>query len=157
MTLGVVQLVELLTAIVEPVLPQAAAKGVQVDWRFGDQLGTLNGDRDRLQQALCNLMVNAVRFTPRDGRVSVEAHATDAAVEVRVADTGIGISADFLPRMFDRFTRRDRSPQREGGLGLGLALAKDIITAHGGTIQAHSDGIGRGTTLTVYLPRVHEE
>lgn len=154
MTLGVVQLRELLTAIVELVLPQAAAKGVLVDWRVSEDLGTLNGDRDRLQQALSNLMVNAVRFTSRDGRVSVEAHPTEEGVQVSVADTGIGINADFLPRIFDRFTRLDRSPQRQGGLGLGLALAKDIITAHGGVIQAQSDGIGRGTTLTVYLPRM---
>jgi signal transduction histidine kinase len=154
MTLGVVQAKELLTAIVELVLPQAAAKGVQLDWRVSEDLGTLNGDRDRLQQALSNLMVNAVRFTPRDGRVSLEAHPTEGGVEVRVADTGIGIGADFLPRIFDRFTRLDRSAQRQGGLGLGLALAKDIITAHGGVIQAESDGVGRGTIVTVYLPRV---
>ncbi|MDQ3211071.1 MAG: PAS domain-containing sensor histidine kinase [Acidobacteriota bacterium] len=154
MTLGVVQLGELLTAIVELVLPQAAAKGVQLDWRFSEQLGTLNGDRDRLQQALSNILVNAVRFTPRDGRVSVEAHPTEEGIAVSVADTGIGINADFLPLVFDRFTRLDRSPQRQGGLGLGLALAKDIVTAHGGTIQARSDGVGRGTTVTVYVPQV---
>ena len=113
----------------------------------------IDGDRDRLQPALSNIAVNAVKFTPRDGRVSVEGHGTGHGIEVRVAETGVGIAADFLPRIFDRFAQMNRSAHRRSGLGLGLALAKEIVTAHGGTIEAHSDGVGCGTTITVYLPR----
>jgi signal transduction histidine kinase len=144
----------LLTSVVELVLPQAAAKGIRVDARFDEvDIGVINGDRDRLEQALSNIVVNAVKFTPRDGRISVEAHGVEDGIEVRVTDTGIGIVADFLPRVFDRFAQMDRAGHRRSGLGLGLALAKEIVTAHGGTIEAHSDGAGCGTTMTVYLPR----
>jgi signal transduction histidine kinase len=151
---GPVHAADLLTSVVELVLPQATAKGVQVDARFNpEDVREITGDRDRLEQALSNIAVNAVKFTPRGGRVSVEGHRTEHGIEIAVADTGIGIVADFQPRIFDRFAQMDRSGHRRNGLGPGLALARKIITAHGGTIEAQSEGVGRGTTMTVYLPR----
>lgn len=154
LTLAEVNATELLTATVEAVLPQAVTKAVQLNARCSEDLGTLQGDQDRLQQALSNVLTNGVKFTPPGGTVSIEGRSTDDGLEVRIIDTGTGISRELLPRVFDRFVTNDGSPQRHAGLGVGLALAKAIVAAHGGMIQVHSEGLGCGTSVTVHLPRL---
>jgi len=108
-----------------------------------------------LQQVLWNLLTNAVKFTARGGRVIVSTHHTAEGVEIVVADTGQGIKPDVLPYIFDRFRQGDSGSSREhGGLGLGLAIARHIVEMHGGTIQAASEGDGRGARFTVRLPTI---
>jgi len=115
----------------------------------------MSGDPDRLQQVVWNLLSNAVKFTPRDGRVFVQLERGDAHVEIVVSDTGAGIPAAFLPHIFERFRQAEGGTTRQhGGLGLGLAIARHIVEMHGGTIQAASDGEGKGATFRVRLPLV---
>jgi len=112
------------------------------------------GDPDRLRQVVWNLAANAVKFTPRGGRVTVRVERLPHAdVRLVVEDTGEGISADFLPHVFERFRQGDASNTRShGGLGLGLAVVRHLVELHGGTIEARSEGEGRGATFTVVLP-----
>ncbi|HEX2539995.1 MAG TPA: ATP-binding protein [Caldimonas sp.] len=113
----------------------------------------VDGDPGRLQQVFWNLLSNAVKFTPAGGTVRVEVASDPAEAEVRVIDTGIGMQAEFLPRMFQRFSQADSSTtRRHGGLGLGLSITKSLVEMHGGRIEAHSDGPNRGSTFTVHLP-----
>jgi PAS domain S-box-containing protein len=112
----------------------------------------VHGDPRRLQQVVWNLLVNAVKFTPDGGRVMVRLDRTDAAVSIEVADTGQGIDADLLPRIFDPFWQGDVR-RRHGGLGLGLTIVRTLVEAHGGQVEAASDGVGRGATFRVRLPR----
>ena len=110
--------------------------------------GPVLGDADRLQQVIWNLVSNAVRFTPRDGLVQVRLHHVDSHLEIVVSDTGAGIAPEFLPHVFERFRQADSRLSREyGGLGLGLAISRELIELHGGTIRAESDGLGKGATL----------
>ncbi|MDC4226753.1 MAG: ATP-binding protein [Candidatus Manganitrophus sp.] len=120
------------------------------------------GDPDRLQQVIWNLISNAIKFTPRQGSVSIEVEQIDPHVQIRVRDTGIGIAPDFLPYVFDRFRQADSSSTRtHSGLGLGLAIVRHLVELHGGTVSAESPGKGKGATFTVKLPgrpvRVKEE
>ncbi len=117
-----------------------------------DTLPVLRGDGDRLAQVLTNLLDNAIRFTPGGGEVRVSAAERDRGVEIRVQDNGAGIPAKDLPRIFERFFQVDRARGPRRGSGLGLAIAQEIVQAHGGRIRAHSDGPGRGSTFTVWLP-----
>ena len=111
------------------------------------------GDATRLTQVFSNLVDNAAKFTDRGGRVSLCLTVTDRQAKVIVHDTGIGITEDMLPRLFDIFAQADRSLERSrGGLGLGLALVKGLVGLHGGTVSAASEGPGRGATFTVVLP-----
>jgi CheY-like chemotaxis protein/anti-sigma regulatory factor (Ser/Thr protein kinase) len=113
----------------------------------------VNGDPGRLQQIVWNLVANAIKFTPRNGRVQVVVARVNSHVEIRVSDTGEGIPPDFLPRVFERFRQADASAGRmHGGLGLGLAVVKQLVELHGGNVAASSDGPGRGAMFTVYLP-----
>ena len=137
----------------EAVRPAADAKGVRVDIEVEGRRETLHADADRLQQVVWNLASNAVKFTPAGGRVRLVVTAREGAVEIRVEDTGVGIPADVLPTVFDRFRQGDSGTTRAySGLGLGLAIARSIVEAHGGTISAHSDGPGRGAAFRVRLP-----
>jgi signal transduction histidine kinase/CheY-like chemotaxis protein len=112
------------------------------------------GDAGRLQQVFWNLLSNAVKFTPREGAVDVSLTSGEHACRVVVSDTGIGISAEFLPHVFERFRQHDGSMAREqGGLGLGLAIVKELVDLHGGAVTADSAGLGRGATFSVQLPR----
>ena len=112
------------------------------------------GDRERLHQVVTNLVANAVKFTPGGGRVDVRLHHADENVELVVSDTGEGISADELPQIFDQFHQVDRSNRRRhGGLGLGLAIVRHLVEAHGGSVRAESPGRGLGACFTVRLPR----
>jgi CheY-like chemotaxis protein len=111
------------------------------------------GEPVRLQQIAWNLLSNAIKFTPRDGRVHVYLRRVSSHVEISVVDSGQGISAEFLPQLFTRFTQADTSmARRHGGLGLGLALVKSLVDMHGGSIKASSPGIDHGSTFTVSLP-----
>ena len=115
---------------------------------------TLSADPHRLQQVLWNLLSNAVKFTPAGGVVRIEAHAPAEHIELRVSDTGPGIASDFLPYVFDRFRQADSSVTRpHGGLGLGLAIVRQLVELHGGEIEAQSAGLGHGACFTITLPR----
>jgi PAS domain S-box-containing protein len=135
------------------VTPAADAKGVRIEMIVDPSLPPVPGDPDRLQQIVWNLLSNAIKFTPRGGKVQLRLSRVSSHVEIVVADTGAGIAADFLPHVFERFRQADATFTREhGGLGLGLAIAKQLTELHGGTISAASDGPGTGATFTVALP-----
>ncbi len=140
-------------AAIEAVHPAADAKGVIVQQVFDPGTGPVSGDPDRLQQVVWNLLSNAVKFTPRGGTVRVSLRANDGNAEVAVSDTGRGISADFLPYVFERFRQADSSITRQfGGLGLGLGIVRHLVELHGGTVAAMSPGEGHGATFVVTLP-----
>ncbi len=115
--------------------------------------GPVSGDADRLQQVTWNLLANAIKFTPRNGRVQVRLARIDSHVELRIEDTGIGIGPEFMPHVFELFRQRDGSPSRQhGGLGLGLALVKHLVELHGGSVECASPGEGQGAVFSVRLP-----
>jgi signal transduction histidine kinase len=127
-------------------------RGVVVTNDVPADLPSLTADRERLHQALFNLVDNAIRFTPEGGRVSVSARRENGSIGIAVTDTGSGIPPEHLPRLFERFYRADPARSREdGGTGVGLAIARSVVEAHGGTIRAESEP-GRGSTFTVDLP-----
>ena len=142
-----------ITAALEQIGESARSKHLNIE-RRGDAEGLMvQGDPVRLQQVFSNLLSNAVKFTPQEGRITIEVATGGADVRVVVSDTGAGISPDFLPHLFEAF-RQDATTVRHSkhGLGLGLALARHLVERHGGTLQASSDGIGRGASFTVTLP-----
>jgi len=109
-------------------------------------------DPVRLQQVVWNIVSNAIKFTPENGRVSVRLRRTDATAEIEVSDTGRGIEAELLPQLFQRFRQGDPATSRKSGVGLGLAISKYLVEQHGGTIHAASEGPGKGATFTIALP-----
>lgn len=114
---------------------------------------TIFGDEARLQQVFWNLLTNAIKFTPAEGAVTVRAGEAAGNFEVAIADTGRGISAEFLPRLFDRFSQQDSgSAKNFAGLGIGLTIVRHLVTMHGGTIGVSSEGVGRGACFTVRFP-----
>jgi len=148
-----VDLAAVIESAVDAIRPAAAGKHIDVQTMLGPSVGTIMGDADRLQQIVWNLVSNAVKFTPRDGRVQIRATRLDAHVEIVVSDTGQGIAPHMLPHVFERFRQADSSPTRaHGGLGLGLALVKHLVELHGGSAAVDSAGEGRGATFTVRLP-----
>lgn len=150
-----IELAPVLESAINVVRPTADAKGIQIEVDFEPEPTAVPGDANRLQQVFWNLLSNAVKFTPAGGRVSVELRRVDSEAEIRVTDTGQGISAEFLPFVFDRFRQADSSSTRQhGGLGLGLAIARHLIEIHGGAIEARSSGAGAGAMFTVRLPLV---
>ncbi len=135
------------------ILPAANAKEIRIQRSIDARAGTISGDPARLQQIVWNLIQNAVKFTPERGTIHIKLHRIERQIEIRVTDNGQGISHDLLPRVFDRFQQGDASTTRiHGGLGLGLAIVKQLVELHGGTIQAESDGEGRGASFAVLLP-----
>jgi signal transduction histidine kinase len=131
----------------------AQARRIDLEARIAPDLGAIPADASRLQQVIGNVLANALKFTPPGGRVVVSARPAGSCVEIRVTDTGIGISPDFLPYVFDRFRQADSTTTRtHGGLGIGLALARHLVELHGGTIRAESEGEDRGSTFIVTLP-----
>ena len=133
--------------------PSALAKNVALEVRLPAEPCLVSGDPDRLQQVVSNLLSNAVKFSPGGGRIDVTLQAVEGAHQIRVADTGIGIAADFLPHVFERFRQSDGSMTREyGGLGLGLAIVKELTDLHGGAVSVASDGLGHGAQFVVRLP-----
>jgi signal transduction histidine kinase len=116
-------------------------------------VGSIHADSDRLQQIVWNLLSNAVKFTPPGGRVSVHVAPESDQVAIVIEDTGVGISREFLPHVLERFRQQDGgTTRRVGGLGLGLAIARNLVERHGGSITADSDGEGHGARVTVRLP-----
>ena len=132
-----------------------SADGRQLDMQLvvhGDSF-RMRGDSDRLQQAVGNLLANAVKFTPTGGAIRLELSKTDGALKISVRDSGKGIAEQFLPHVFDRFRQEDdAATRRHSGLGLGLALVRHIVTAHSGSVSASSEGEGQGATFTISIP-----
>ncbi len=119
----------------------------------------VSADSDRTQQVIWNLLSNAIKFTPPGGLIEVRLSLCDRPIspvaQIQIIDTGCGISAEFLPHVFDRFRQADASMTRSyGGLGLGLAIARQLVELHGGTLQAQSPGVGQGATFTIALPLI---
>jgi len=140
-------------AAISAVRPTADAKGIALESAITAQADEVRGDADRLQQVVWNLLSNAIKFTPRGGRVMVRAEQYEDELKLTVSDTGQGISPDFLPRVFDRFSQADSGSNRaHGGLGLGLAIVRHLVELHAGTVEAASDGPGRGASFSVRLP-----
>jgi len=147
-----VNLVAIIQAALDTARPAAEAKSIHIATDFDPSTGPVSGDSDRLQQVVWNLLSNAVKFTPPQGRVEVRLGSVDGYARIQVQDTGKGISAEFLPHVFDRFRQADSTTTRaEGGLGLGLAIVRNLVELHGGTVWAESAGAGQGTTFTVEL------
>jgi anti-sigma regulatory factor (Ser/Thr protein kinase) len=147
-----IDLTVVLRAALDTVTPAAIAKGVMLDVRVASDPFDFHGDADRLQQVIWNLLSNAIKFTPKDGRIEIRLSRVGAAAEMVVHDTGCGIAADLLSRVFERFRQGSSAGRTAGGLGLGLTIARYLVELHGGTVTAQSDGEGRGATLTVVLP-----
>ncbi len=151
--LGPLDLTSVIDAALTSARPAAAAKGVSLRRIVDAMPVSIQGDPDRLQQVVWNLLSNAIKFTPGGGTVTVRATQANGQSVVEVIDTGIGIKADFLPFVFDRFRQFDGSITRShGGLGLGLSITRHLVEMHGGTITASSDGDGKGALFTILLP-----
>ncbi len=150
---GVVDLVLMIKAATESVRPAADSRGIVLQLELDPGAGLVSGDGMRLQQIVWNLLSNAIKFTPRGGRVTVRLNRENSRVVLSVTDTGEGISPEFLPYIFDRFRQAESTSRRQhGGLGLGLAIVRHLVEAHGGTINAASEGIRKGATFTVTFP-----
>jgi signal transduction histidine kinase len=147
---------EVVEAAIETVGPAAKVKGIQMNVSLDRSATAVLGDIDRLQQLVWNLLINAIKFTPQDGRVEVRlAGGVNDGVELTVKDTGQGIRPEFLPHIFDHFRQQDGSPtRRHGGLGLGLSIVSQLVDLHGGTVAASSEGEGKGSTFIVWLPGI---
>lgn len=146
-----------LAAIVESVISAemlaAQAKNIRIVTEFEPGAGPIYGDTTRLQQIFWNLLSNAIKFTPRNGRVKVTVRSVGTRIVVSVSDTGVGIEEKFLPHVFERFRQQDGGMNRSyGGLGLGLSIVKHLVELHGGSVEAESPGVGRGSTFIVSLP-----
>jgi signal transduction histidine kinase/ActR/RegA family two-component response regulator len=148
-----VELAPILEAAIDSTRPTAETKGIRLQTFVDPRAGFVAGDAGRLQQVFWNLLTNAIKFTPKGGRVQVQLRRVSSHVEVSVSDTGQGIDATFLPQIFERFRQADSSTRRaHGGLGLGLAIVRQLVELHGGTVRAESAGEGQGATFTVELP-----
>lgn len=148
-----IRLIDAVEAAIADALPLAQARCVRLAADVAGGGATVRADTDRIQQVAWNLLTNAVKFTPAGGRVDVRLQRVDTRMELEVRDTGIGIDAQFLPFVFDRFRQGTVcAPCRQNGLGLGLAIAKHLVELHGGTISAESAGPGTGALFRVSLP-----
>ncbi|HEX6273592.1 MAG TPA: hybrid sensor histidine kinase/response regulator, partial [Polyangiaceae bacterium] len=151
-------LVDIVRTAFETLEPRAREHRLTYDLRADEPLIWIVGDRQRLEQVFSNLLTNAIKYTPRGGSVNVSVHAERGEAFVRVRDSGVGIAAEMIGRVFDPFAQVDASLDRaQGGLGLGLALVRSVVTMHGGEVEAASDGLGSGSTFTVRLARSNEE
>ncbi|XGV98004.1 MAG: PAS domain S-box protein [Leptolyngbya sp. BL-A-14] len=143
----------IITAALETVRLAADAKALQVQTFISPTIGMVNGDAGRLQQVVWNLLSNAVKFTPANGSIIIELTAVGTQAQIQIKDTGKGISPDFLPYVFEHFRQEDGATTRKfGGLGLGLAIVRQLVELHGGTVAVESPGEGQGSTFTVRLP-----
>ena len=143
----------IIASAIETLRPAADAKHITISSNIASDAGSITGDPSRIQQVIWNLLSNALKFTPQGGQVDIGVRRDGARLVITVADNGIGIRADFLPHVFDRFRQADASTTRKhGGLGLGLAIVKHLVEQHGGTVAASSDGEMQGACFTVRLP-----
>ncbi|HEY3498296.1 MAG TPA: GAF domain-containing protein, partial [Polyangiaceae bacterium] len=153
LTLGSTNIGDAVTAAIETVTPAAQAKSIAVSLDRVEEDLAITADADRIQQVVWNVLSNAVKFTPRGGAIHVAAYREGSDVLISVRDSGEGIEPEALPFVFEAFHQADASTtRRHGGLGLGLAIVKQLVSAHGGTVQASSPGLGRGSTFLVRLP-----
>ena len=153
-----IELASAITAALDTVRPSADAKGLSLLSSLEPAAMPVSADPDRLQQVVWNLLANAIKFTPRGGRVELRLRRADTHAEIVIEDTGPGIPQAFLPHVFERFRQADGSSTRaHGGLGLGLAIVRHLVEAHGGTVRADSPGEGRGSVFTVRLPIMGQE
>jgi PAS domain S-box-containing protein len=149
-----VNVIDALRAAAESVRPTAEAKGQTLRAELPDGPVLVAGDRERLQQIFWNLLTNAVKYTPREGEIVISVAPAGDDVEVQVCDSGVGIAADVLPHVFERFRQGEGGPSREfGGLGLGLAIVRHLTDMHGGSVAARSRGANQGAAFTVTLPK----
>ena len=150
-----VDLIYIVNAAIDSIRPASEAKGIRLQTILDPAAGPISGDADRLQQIVWNLLTNAVKFTPKGGKIQVRVQRIDSHVEIIVSDSGIGISKEFLPYVFDRFRQADGSTTRiHGGLGLGLSIVRQLVDLHGGSASVESEGEGKGATFTITLPFV---
>ncbi|HSL56156.1 MAG TPA: ATP-binding protein, partial [Pyrinomonadaceae bacterium] len=150
-------LAPIVNAALDALRPTADVKGIRLRTRFEPAECLVKGDPNRLRQVIWNLLSNAIKFTTRGGSVNIYLKCVASTARLTVSDTGDGISAEFLPYVFDRFRQAEGSISRkQGGLGLGLAVARHLVELHGGTITAESEGLGRGSRFTVDLPLAQE-
>ncbi len=150
-----VSLGDIARSALDSIEPAAQAKGVRLESILDPRSVVVSGDPARLQQVFWNLLSNAVKFTPKGGKIQVVLQRVNSRIEFSISDTGIGIPGAFLPHVFERFSQKDSSTNREyGGLGLGLAICKQLVDLHGGSIQAQSMGEGQGATFVVTLPLI---
>jgi len=148
-----VSFLSIVEAAVESARPSADAKRIRLKAILGSGHDIVSADSARLQQVVWNLLTNAIKFTPKEGQIQVIFQRVNSHLELSVSDTGIGIPASYLPHVFDRFSQKDSSTTRAfGGLGLGLAICKQLVDLHGGSITAASQGEGKGATFSVQLP-----
>ena len=146
---------EVIEATLETLSASVQAKGIDLRKHLATPICLVFGDPQRLQQIISNLLSNALKFTPRRGRVDISLDCSGSSCRIAVSDTGDGIPHDFLPFVFDRFTQAQALKGRaDCGLGLGLAIVKQLVELHGGSVAVASDGEGRGATFTVVLPRL---
>jgi PAS domain S-box-containing protein len=148
-----IELVPILERAIASIRSAAEAKTIQIVTQLDPSAELILGDANRLQQVFWNLLSNAVKFTPKQGRISVRLERMNDQVQIQVSDTGLGISADFLPFVFDRFRQENGSITRShGGLGMGLAIVRYLVELQGGTVRAESPGTGQGATFTLSFP-----
>jgi PAS domain S-box-containing protein len=148
-----VNLVSVIQAAVDSVEPAFTAKNIQIRTVLDESASFVSGDGDRLQQLIWNLLANSIKFTPQRGRIEVRLERISTNAVITVSDTGEGIRSNFLPYVFDRFRQAEQATTRyHGGLGLGLAIVRQLVEIHGGTVKADSLGEGKGATFTVTLP-----
>ena len=151
-----ISLTDAIEAAVETVLPSIEAKEIRLQQILDPLAGPVRGDPARIQQVVWNLLSNAVKFTPKGGKIRILLERVNSHVEVMVSDSGEGISPDFLPHVFDRFRQADGSmTRRQGGLGLGLSIVRQLVELHGGSVRAKSARAGKGARFTVVLPVIH--
>jgi PAS domain S-box-containing protein len=153
LNLGPTSVADAVTNSIETIAPAAAAKSIVVSCTLDEEPLVITADADRVQQVVWNLLSNAVKFTPKGGSIAIDAQRVGSNISIRVSDSGEGIHAEALPFIFDLFHQADASTtRRHGGLGLGLAIVRQLVTAHGGSVRAQSDGAGKGAVFVVELP-----
>ena len=151
-----VDVVMIINTAIDSIRLAADSKDIQLNVKFDSAINHIFGDANRLQQIVWNLLSNAIKFTPTGGRVEVKIEQSDSALQIIVSDTGQGIGIDFLPFIFDRFRQGDGSTtRRNGGLGLGLAIVRQLVELHGGTVSVDSRGENHGTTFIIKLPTLN--
>jgi two-component system CheB/CheR fusion protein len=151
--LGSVRLDAIVRGVVEELSREARKRQVALVVQIDPDIPPTSGDSSRLQQALTNIVGNALKFTPQGGRICVDLLREDSELRIEVSDTGAGIDPAFLPYVFERFSQADQTiTRRTGGLGLGLAIVQSIVKAHGGVVEARSEGLGHGSTFTMSVP-----